>query len=187
MWPVTSGANLPAAASSVALVKLVLPGRPARTLASGWLVPLSLGAVLLVVLSAAASAAIETRTVTSFWRGVWWAVSLITTVGFIGEPPETRAGQVLSAALMVVGFLLLATVSASLAALFVREDERPWEERERHSDEELTAGLEALGRRLTAIEEQLARLGAGPPADPRADPSDPTTDGPPTGDTGPGS
>jgi hypothetical protein len=32
------------------------------------LVPLSLGAVLLVVLSAAAAAAIETRTVTSFWR-----------------------------------------------------------------------------------------------------------------------
>ena len=163
-------------------MRLVLPGRPARTLASGWLVPLTLGAVLVVLLSAAAAAAIETRTVTSFWRGLWWAVSLITTVGFIGEPPETRAGEVLSAALMVLGFLLLATVSASLAALFVREDERPWEERERSSDEALTASIDALGRRLTVIEEQLARLGAGPPADPPG----PTRDAPPTGRTGAG-
>ena len=100
---------------------------------------------------------------TSFWRGIWWAVSLITTVGFIGEPPETRAGEVLSAGLMVLGFLLLAIVSASLAALFVREDERPWEERERSSDEALAASLSALDRRLTAIEQQLARLRAGPP------------------------
>jgi voltage-gated potassium channel len=144
-------------------VRLVLPGRHGRTLASGWLVPLLLGTVLVVVISAAAAAAFETRTVTSFWRGIWWAVSLITTVGFIGEPPETRAGEVLSAGLMVLGFLLLAIVSASLAALFVREDERPWEERERSSDEALAASLSALDRRLTAIEQQLAQLGAGPP------------------------
>ena len=164
-------------------MRLVLPGRPARTLVSGWLVPLSLGAVLVVVLSAAAATAFETRTVTSFWRGLWWAVSLITTVGFIGEPPETRAGALLSAVLMVIGFLLLATVSASLAALFVREDERPWEERERDSDEVLTAALEALDRRLTAIEEQLGRLAAGPPVAPPGR----TAEGPPVGDAGPGS
>ena len=69
----------------------------------------------------------------------------------------------LSASLMVLGFLLLAIVSASLAALFVREDERPWEERERSSDEALAASLSALDRRLTAIEEQPARLRAAPP------------------------
>jgi voltage-gated potassium channel Kch len=117
-----------------------------------------------VITSAAAAAAIETRTVSSFGRGLWWAVSLITTVGFIGEPPETRAGELLSAALMVIGFMLLALVSASLAALFVREDERPWEERERSSDEALTASLAALDQRLTAIEEHLAGLRTGAPA-----------------------
>ena len=140
-------------------VKLVLPGRRGRTLASGWLVPLVIGSVLVVVVSAAAAAAFETRTVSSFWRGVWWAVSLITTVGFIGEPPETRPGEILSAVLMVVGFLLLAVVSASLAALFVREEERPWEERERASAEAVAVALELLEQRLGSIEEKMARLG----------------------------
>lgn len=142
-------------------MKLVLPGRRSRTLASGGLVPIVVGAVFLVVVSAAAAAAFETRTVSSFWRGMWWAVSLITTVGFIGEPPETWPGEVLSAVLMVVGFLLLAVVSASLAALFVHEEERPWEVRERSSAESLTTGLAHLEQRLTAIEAQLARLGEG--------------------------
>ena len=156
--PVTGAASPPHGASSVAVVRLVLPGRHGQTLASGWLIPLSLGTTLLVVVSAAAAAAIETRTVTSIWPGIWWSISLGTTVGFIGEPPETRAGQVLSAVLMILGFLLLAIVSASLAALFVREDERTWEERERSSDEALTTGIATLGERLTAIEGQLMQL-----------------------------
>jgi ion channel len=139
-------------------VKLVLPGRRNRTLASGGLVPIVVGTLFLVVVSAAAAAAFETRTVSSFWRGMWWAVSLITTVGFIGEPPETWPGEVLSAVLMVVGFLLLAVVSASLAALFVHEEERPWEESQSSSAESLTAGLARLEQRLTAIEAQLERL-----------------------------
>lgn len=110
-----------------------------------------LTAVLLVVLSAAAAAALETNTVGSFPRGLWWALSLITTVGFIGEPPETSAGAALSAVLMVAGFGLLAMVSASLAALLVREEE-----------EEPTATLEALSReilaRVQSLEERVARL-----------------------------
>jgi hypothetical protein len=57
---------------------------------------------------------------------------------------------------MVLGFLLLAMVSASLAALFVREEERP------HDDAEVAAGaaiLEALERiehRLAALEQRSA-------------------------------
>lgn len=142
-------------------VKLVLPGRRSRTLASGGLVPIVVGALFVVVASAAAAAAFETRTVSSFWRGLWWAVSLITTVGFIGEPPETWPGEVRSAVLMVIGFLLLALVSATLAALFVHEEEQPREERERSSAESLTAGLALLEQRLTAIEAQLAQFREG--------------------------
>ncbi|HEU5036651.1 MAG TPA: potassium channel family protein [Nocardioides sp.] len=125
---------------------------------AAWLLPVILSAVVLVVVSAAAIAAIETRTVGSFPRGLWWALSLITTVGFIGEPPETIAGALLSAVLMVVGFFLLAMVSASLAALFVREEE-----------EEPTAELEAIGReileRLEQLDRRLAELqsAAAPP------------------------
>jgi cytochrome bd-type quinol oxidase subunit 1 len=120
-----------------------------------WLVPALLSAVLLVVVAGAAAAAIETRTVSSFGRGLWWATSLITTVGFVGEPPETPAGVVLSAILMIVGFLLLAMVSASLAAVFVRQEEVPFEAEEASADQRILDTLERLERRLQSIEDKM--------------------------------
>jgi hypothetical protein len=127
-------------------------------ISAAWLVPALLGSVLVVVVAGAAAAAIESRTVTSFGQGLWWSISLITTVGFIGEPPETTLGAVLSAVLMVLGFLLLAMVSASLAALFVREDERPHDHVEEAADAAILATLERIERRLAALER-----GAGGP------------------------
>jgi hypothetical protein len=125
-------------------------------ISSAWLVPALLSAVLMVVVAGAAAAAIETRTVSSFGRGLWWATSLITTGGFIGEPPETTAGALLSALLMVVGFVLLAMVSASLAALFVRQDERPFQAGETSADQQILDTLERLEQQLRAIEARIA-------------------------------
>jgi len=136
-------------------MKHVVVGPRRLPISSAWLVPVLLMAVLLVVVSAAAATAIETRTVDSFGRGLWWATSLITTVGFIGEPPETTAGALLSALLMVLGFLTLAMVSASLAALFVREEEEPLHEQESTRDQEILDLLTRLEERLSAIEEKM--------------------------------
>ena len=49
-----------------------------------WVLPGVLGALLLVAVTGGAVAAIETDTVTSYWQGLWWSISLITTVGFVG-------------------------------------------------------------------------------------------------------
>lgn len=46
------------------------------------------GVALLV--GAGAGAALESDTVGSYGRGLWWAISLMTTVGFLGSPSETR-------------------------------------------------------------------------------------------------
>jgi hypothetical protein len=136
-------------------MKHLVLGRRRLPISSAWLVPVILAAILLVVVSAAAAAAIETRTVDGFWRGLWWSTSLITTVGFIGEAPETTAGALLSALLMIVGFLTLALVSASLAALFVREEELPMREEESSREQEVLDALVRLERRLDAIEARL--------------------------------
>lgn len=56
----------------------------------------------------------------------------------------------------VVGFLLLAMVSASLAALFVSEEERPRQEREEAAEDAILAAIRRLDARLEAIESQLA-------------------------------
>jgi hypothetical protein len=135
-------------------------GRVTVRIGPDWVVPSLIGAVAVVVVSAGAVAAIETDTVPSFWMGLWWATSLITTVGFIGSPPTTVGGAVLSGALMVGGFLLLAMVSASLASMFVREEELPRDRRQESADEAILAGLRDVQSRLAAIE---ARLGGEDP------------------------
>ena len=137
-------------------MKHLVLGTRRLPISSAWLVPVIFSAVLLVVVSAAAAAAIETRTVDGFWRGLWWATSLITTVGFIGEPPETTAGALLSALLMVVGFLTLAMVSASLAALFVREEEMPLLEQESSREQQVLDALARIEQRLDALEARLS-------------------------------
>ena len=142
------------------MARELVVGRRRVPIASAWLVPALLSSVLVVVVSAAAAAAIETHTVSSFGRGLWWAIGLVTTVGFIGEPPETPVGQVLSAFLMVFGFLLLAMVSAALAALFVRQEEQPFEEEETRADQRILDRLALIEQRLTAIE---SHLGQQPP------------------------
>lgn len=109
----------------------------------------------LMLISAAAVMAVETDTVSSFPRALWWSLSLITTVGFIGDPPQTAAGEVLSAVLMLAGFFLLALVSAGLASLFVRNDEQPADQAELKDLALIRAEVARLHARLDALQSVL--------------------------------
>lgn len=119
---------------------------------------LAVAAVALLV-GAGAGAAIESHTVGSYGRGLWWAISLMTTVGFIGPPPTTIAGAVVSVILMVTGFLLLSLLSAAMASLFVRQDVEPVEERELSAELEISMQLADIATRLEALEAQLSQVG----------------------------
>ena len=79
-----------------------------------WVVPALLTSVVVVLVAGAGAAAAESNIVPTYWRGLWWALSQMTTVGFIGEPPETVPGALLSVVLMVMGFLLLANPGYSI-------------------------------------------------------------------------
>lgn len=117
-------------------------------------------AVLLLLLSAAALAAVETENVRSYWDGLWWSLSLMTTVGFVGAAPATGLGKVLSAAIMLFGFIALATTTAAVASLFVRQDEFPEERREQGFEQRMLDELRELTRGLAAIERELGRASA---------------------------
>jgi len=125
--------------------------RPVRRL----LVPLLVFGVLAVLLAGAGFAALESDVVTGYWDGVWWALSLMTTVGFVGETPETTGGRILSAVLMLSGFAILALTTAAIASLFVREEEEPFEKSERAFEREAMARLDELSTRLDRIERAL--------------------------------
>ncbi|MHB8188224.1 MAG: potassium channel family protein [Dermatophilaceae bacterium] len=119
------------------------------------------GTLVIILVAAGAATAIETDTVSSYSRGLWWSISLVTTTGFIGAPPRTDGGAALSVVLMVVGFLLLALVSASFAAVFVRDEERPRDLREQLAEDAMVASLRGLEARLASIENQLTGRTAG--------------------------
>lgn len=121
------------------------------------------GVALLLVLSAGAFAAVETEAVHSYWDGLWWSLSLVSTVGFAGATPTTAIGKLVSAGLMVLGFMLLATTTAAVASLFVREDEQPEDKREQGFERRVLDALGDLAARLEAIEGELADPTIGRP------------------------
>jgi hypothetical protein len=67
--------------------------------------------------------------------------------------PTTVGGKLLSAAISVIGFVLLAITTAAVASLFVRQDEQPQERRAQAFEDEVLAELKNLRMeidRLTA-------------------------------------
>lgn len=125
------------------------------------MVPSLAAAAALVLAVAGAAAAVETDTVASYPRGLWWSLSLMTTVGFVGAPPSTTLGAILSVVLMVAGFFLLAMVSAALASLFVRDDERGFEDRETEATARLLEHVERLRSELAEVRAAVDRSEPG--------------------------
>jgi voltage-gated potassium channel len=112
-------------------------------------------AALVVLLAGGGFAALETDTVESYWEGVWWALSLMTTVGFANGAPHSLLGKMLAGAVMIFGFVLLALTTAAIASLFVREDEESDKARLQVFEQNVIAELRQLHGRLDRIETQL--------------------------------
>jgi hypothetical protein len=119
----------------------------------------AVGAVV-VLLAGGGFAAFESRQVSSYGEGVWWALSLMSTVGFVGEAPESTAGRLVSSILMISGFALMTLVTASIASLFVREEELPDQAAERAFEGRALALLDDLVQRLEGVETRLDDLAA---------------------------
>ena len=89
----------------------------------------------------------------------------MSTVGFVGEAPESAVGRLVSSVLMVSGFALMALVTAAVASLFVREESEPDEQAEELFEAQALRLLADLAQRLEAIEATMkpgARPSHGP-------------------------
>ncbi len=131
-------------------------------------------AAFIVLLAGGGFAAFESRQVSNYGEGVWWALSLMTTVGFVGEAPESLVGRLVSSGLMVSGFALMALVTAAIASLFVREEQEPEEQAEELFESRALLLLADLARRLDAIETALGPATAGSAGDEET-PTSPST------------
>lgn len=74
----------------------------------------------IVLLAGGEFAAFESRQVSNQWEGLWWALSLMTTVGFVGEAPESLMVRLLSSILMMSGFALMEMVNHHLLPVHPR-------------------------------------------------------------------
>ena len=69
----------------------------------------------------------------SYADGVWLAFITAATVGYGDLVPSTPASRIFAAFIVLLGYAVFSVVTASIAALFVGEDEKRFE-RELHAD-----------------------------------------------------
>jgi voltage-gated potassium channel len=89
------------------------------------------------------------------WRGLWWAVVTVTTVGYGDTFPTSNFGRVVAGLLMLIGIGFLGLVTASVAARFVASDADDKHEESSSNQQEILLELKALDARLERIEQAL--------------------------------
>lgn len=80
--------------------------------------------------------------------GVWLAFTTLATVGYGDIVPSTPASKIFAVFIVVLGYAMFSLVTASIAALFVEEEE-VLVERELHAD------IRALAREVAALRAEL--------------------------------
>jgi voltage-gated potassium channel len=108
----------------------------------------------LVVLASAEAFSVEANT--SYFIGLYWAVTTVTTVGYGDNLPTTTEAEITAMIVVVVGIGFFAALAGALANLFIERRAKEIAEAERQA---LSAD-EALLARVDAIAEQLQELRA---------------------------
>jgi voltage-gated potassium channel len=108
-------------------------------------------AVVTVIAGGIAFARVEEGQHLDSVDGVWWALTTVTTVGYGDLSPQTDAGRLLAAAIMLVGIGFVALITAFVAERFIASREE-----EAELDREILNGLLRLEERLDQIERDFS-------------------------------
>ena len=91
--------------------------------------------------------------------GLWWAVQTTTTVGYGDNVPESAAGRLVAAAVMLFGIGFLTVITAAITSTFVARARLEQAASDSgHFDDGTTPSAR---RRLERIEAALTRPGKG--------------------------
>jgi voltage-gated potassium channel len=94
--------------------------------------------------------------VNSYGDGLWLAFTTAATVGYGDLVPSTVAARVFAVFIVLLGYALFSVVTASIAALFVGEDEKGLE-KELHRD------IHALHAEVRQLRREIERFRGHPP------------------------
>jgi len=87
-------------------------------------------------------------TVTSYADGLWLAFESGATVGYGDLVPTTPASRLFAAFMVLLGYALMSLVTASIAAVFVGEDEKVLRREMHHDIKQLRDEVAALHAEL---------------------------------------
>jgi len=96
---------------------------------------------------------IDHKNFTTLGQGLWWAVQTVTTVGYGDHVPTNAPGQLVAAAVMLLGLAFLSVITAAITSSFVA---RATEERTRR----LGGAASATAHDVRDINERLDRIEA---------------------------
>ena len=98
----------------------------------------------------------------NIWRGMWWALQTVTTVGYGDVTPTHTSGRIVAAFVMLQGIAFLAILVAAITSTFVARAEGEREQAEADEDQggekRIDAHFDDLAARLDRVEAMLARL-----------------------------
>src|SRR5512132_4316718 len=97
--------------------------------------------------------AIDHKNFTTLGQGLWWAVQTVTTVGYGDRVPTTTSGQLVAAAVMLLGLAFLTVITAAITSSFVA---RATEEQTKRAG----GGAPATADDVREINERLGRMEA---------------------------
>ena len=94
---------------------------------------------------------IDRKDFPSLGGGLWWAVQTVTTVGYGDRVPDTAAGQIVAALVMLLGIGFVTVITASITSSFV----------ERSRQQQLVGGDSVpTAEQLQRIDARLERIEA---------------------------
>ena len=96
------------------------------------------------------------------FRGMWWALQTVTTVGYGDVTPTHESGRIVAAVVMFEGIALLAIVTAAVTSSFVERAQKSRQAAEDAADQEdeerMDARFDDLTARLERVESMLRSL-----------------------------
>ena len=101
---------------------------------------------------------VDHREYHSIWRGMWWAVQTVTTVGYGDVTPRYVSGRIVAVFVMLEGIAFLAIVTALITSTFVQRATQLRSPDEMAGPPTVDSRFDDLEARLERIEESLRRI-----------------------------
>lgn len=109
-------------------------------------------AMTLVLIAGALARIVEPKTFTSIGLAYWWAIVTVATVGYGDVVPESPAGRLVGALLILTALAFIPTLTSVIVSALISKRSRPYQERMEQLEVEQAAALQRIEERLERIE-----------------------------------